>query len=303
MAPHAPPWKIERVARPLAILAIGALGFGPSACADAPTSTPESNPAATEASPASSLASAPPEAPASSSCPAEDVAPAGQPIRRPASVHVLSVETTAKGEETALQAAIEARASALLGCYELALKLDRTLMGRVKLSFTAPPVGAIEKVKTSGDLPEALRSCVAREVEAAGLPRSTADARASATLEFQPGRVGIGLNGKPWFDVTGADVKAALLGLGATGFLDESAKHNPKRYRAMLDGKHLHVTFTPKTSPANPGAFHMSARQIDALREHSAVLQASDFVLAIRVEEDKDTAGAEALLRRIVTEE
>ncbi|MFO0613785.1 MAG: hypothetical protein U0414_14430 [Polyangiaceae bacterium] len=204
---------------------------------------------------------------------------------------------------TDIQGAVEAREAALLACYDQALRLDRTLMGRVKVAFVLSTSGKAEKVKPSGDLPEALRACVVAEIHAATLPKPGEDAQSSVTLEFEPGRVRFELNGKPYYDATGADVKAALLALGCTGLLDESSRHNPKRYRATLDGKRLQVTFTPKTGPSNPGAFHMSARQIEALRERAAVFQASDFVLAIRVEEDADSATAEALLRRIVTEE
>lgn len=224
-------------------------------------------------------------------------------LRKAPSINVRKVEAGPKGDAEALRKAVIAREKELLACYDEARALDRTLMGRVTVSFTLEASGKLDKIKTGGDLPEALRNCVVAQVEAASLPRPAEDTPTSLVVEFEPGRVHLRVNGKAYYDATGDDVKAALRALGCTDLTDESGKGRPRRYRAMLDGKHLVVTFTPKTSTANPGAFHMSARQINDLRARGAVFQATDFILAIRVEEDPDTKAAEALLRRIVTEE
>lgn len=259
-----------------------------------------------------SASPAPSEEIALLSADATAAAPSGSPstsstaspglVRRSPSVKVRKADAGPKGDAGALERAIEARAEPLLRCYEDARRLDRTLMGRVIASFTLTPSGAAEKVKTGGDLPEPLRACVVAELHAASLPHPAEDAAASFIVEFEPGRVHLRLNGKPYYDATGEDVKAALAAAGCTKIKDESKRDNPKRYAATLDGKHVRVTFTPKTSPSNPGAFHMSPRQIQALRDRFAVFQASDFVLAIRIEEDADTKAAADLLARIVTE-
>lgn len=228
---------------------------------------------------------------------------AGALVRKAPSMKVRKVDAGPSGDAEALRSAVAAREAELLACYAEARKVDRTLMGRVSASFTLGSSGRAEKIKASGDLPETLRSCVVAQIEAASLPRPAEDTPSSVVVEFEPGRVHLRLNGKPYYDATGEDVKAALTALGCTDLTDESGKGRPRRYRATLDGKRLVVTFTPKTSTANPGAFHMSARQISDLRARAAVLQATDFILAIRVEEDPDTTAAEALLRRIVTEE
>lgn len=218
------------------------------------------------------------------------------------SMRVRKVDVGAKGDAEGVRGAIAARAEPLLRCYADARALDRTLMGRVIASFTLTPAGHVEKIKTTGDLPEPLRNCVATELRAAALPRPADDVVASVVVEFEPGRVHLSVGGKAHYDVTAADVKAALTAAGCTDVVVENKKDNPKRLTARLEGRHVRVTFTPKTGPANPGAFHLSARQIEVLREHSAVVQASDFVLAIRIEEDDDTRGAAELLGRIVTE-
>lgn len=224
-------------------------------------------------------------------------------VRKGPSMNVRKVDAGPAGDADALRTAIVARESELLACYAEARRIDRTLMGRISASFTLDSRGKARKIKATGDLPEAVRACVVAQIEAASLPRATADSPSSLVVEFEPGRVPLRLNGKPYYDATGEDVKAALKALGCTDLTDESGKGRPRRYRAMLEGKHLVVTFTPKTSTANPGAFHMSARQIADLRARSAVFQATDFILAMRIEEDADTTAADALLRRIVTEE
>lgn len=295
-------WEIRRVQRSMLACVVALALAGCSDAGAASVTPPSAAPTPSEEIAMESAASASSAPAGSSGAPAAESSEKQGLVRKAPSVRVRKADAGPKGDAEALKRAIDARVEPLLACYEDARKIDRTLMGRVLTSFTLTTSGAAEKVKTSGDLPEALRACVVAQLHAASLPRPREDAPASFIVEFEPGRVHLRLHGKPYYDATGEDVKAALASLGCTRIKDESKRDNPKRYSAMLDGKHVRVTFTPKTSPSNPGAFHMSPRQIQALRDKAAVFQATDFVLAIRIEEDADTNAAAALLSRIVTE-
>jgi hypothetical protein len=74
------------------------------------------------------------------------------------------------------------------GCYERGLKSDPNLAGRVSVSFTIGRNGSVSSVSAAGDLPSAVKSCVAGAFRGLSFPKPESAVKVTYPIVFAPGK-------------------------------------------------------------------------------------------------------------------